>query len=935
MGKKSSQKAGKPAKPKSGKSTGPKKKAPKETARAEEAEKSSLVDSLPPSFRPYLPWAALVLLMLVGLYFRLAVTLWQPLIYPDSMQYMHLAQEIRSGEFFSADYDLDEGFIKSRHLPPFYSLLISPFAATQADLEKVGIIISLSLSVLVFVPLFLASKRIFGTGAALVGAGLLTFHNFATWYAYPILSESTFTFLSTCALASGIWLMTAKSKKSALIAGATAGFVSACMYMTRDVGIAAAPIIAFMAFIKFKFADRQDGKRSLVAPAVLVIVFLTASSPYFIHIRVRTGSWGLTAQMDNTNISQQVYSMGGTRWDRDKMAGESIKDLSTADAIYIVGAGAPANSGRVLGISSSLSRLAVKLFRNLRLYGEQLVQRNLAIPTALILVAFLYVLGDYLITRRLDQLIVRSLPFIWGLHLWAIYSLVTPYMVDDRYMYPISLPYALLAGAGIYAAARLLTQKKIFEPADHDPLAPWIAPAFTGITIMFFAMVFYNSQGSFYAMVSVGLMAGIGSAILAMVIQTISQKQGPALIASIAFPLIVLAFYTIIPAMSHRFTTAHIQKYFEDHQALLTTCKFPGMILLFAVSSVFTAERILSKYKDGPISFSTALTLIAAPILVGAIAAFAIPANSSFSGVALALIGFGLAFLASYLISRQTSRKVLVTAICLVFVLSAYAGQYFDQRDLRFRKGTLSNKYSAGHKQLALELKQKGLVPPGSIICSRKPFMAYYLDGDWYIDKDKQEPIPKTVEELEELIATEKIDYIVTDSFTFRTLRKRLTPIALGLQPVKGAAIIHSKYFRDYGRVITVYKVGAKDQFPRTLDPVQLANSARRHYYNGNYPFALRDATIATKIDPNNVDAALIKFEILLTYYDLTHHYELPNSYFAPMLMPAMLETIKSLRKLLPDDPNVNQRYQEVLRAYAMEEKKINALREKYSNRNR
>src|SRR4030067_633766 len=73
------------------------------------------------------PWLALSLLVLIGFGFRFAAPLFAPLLSPDSLQSLSLAKEIQSGKFFSADYDLDQGFLSSRRLPPLYPFLLALF----------------------------------------------------------------------------------------------------------------------------------------------------------------------------------------------------------------------------------------------------------------------------------------------------------------------------------------------------------------------------------------------------------------------------------------------------------------------------------------------------------------------------------------------------------------------------------------------------------------------------------------------------------------------------------------------------------------------------------------------------------------------------------------------------------------------------------------
>src|SRR3990170_5837938 len=140
-------------------------------------------------------WWPLPIFMLIGLWFRLSATLWEPLIYPDSMQYMHLAREIRSGLFFTKDYDLEQGFIKSRRLPLLYPFLLAPFAATQADMEVVGHVVSLLMSTLSFIPVYFGMVLIFSRRAALIACAVLCFQAFALFYASPILTEAVYTLI--------------------------------------------------------------------------------------------------------------------------------------------------------------------------------------------------------------------------------------------------------------------------------------------------------------------------------------------------------------------------------------------------------------------------------------------------------------------------------------------------------------------------------------------------------------------------------------------------------------------------------------------------------------------------------------------------------------------------------------------------------------------
>ena len=228
---------------------------------------------------PY--WLPLLLILVAGLAFRLSATMWEPQVFPDSMQYMHLAKEIRDGTFFSDNFNLDEGFIKSRHLPPFYSLLISPFAGTQADLEKVGISISLLLSLLTLALVYWGLKTAFSRRAAIAGASVLAFHAFTLRYASPILTEATFTFFYAAVICFSIYAL----NRPALWKFALCGVLCSCAYMTRDVGISAPVIVLAFAFFKFVFMDKLSWKRTVPLLMALVLAFLAFTAPYFVQDR--------------------------------------------------------------------------------------------------------------------------------------------------------------------------------------------------------------------------------------------------------------------------------------------------------------------------------------------------------------------------------------------------------------------------------------------------------------------------------------------------------------------------------------------------------------------------------------------------------------------------------------------------------------------------
>ena len=83
------------------------------------------------------------------------------------------------------------------------------------------------------------------------------------------------------------------------------------------------------------------------------------------------------------------------------------------------------------------------------------------------------------------------------------------------------------------------------------------------------------------------------------------------------------------------------------------------------------------------------------------------------------------------------------------------------------------------------------------------------LSGRLFLfDKETQESLPKTREEVIKLIRSGKVDYLVMDSFTLKNLRPRITSLALGLVPLPGAKVIYSRYFPSITELSLFINVG-------------------------------------------------------------------------------------------------------------------------------
>ena len=407
------------------------------------------------------PWAILFLLMLLGLGFRLATTRFTPLLYPDSLEYLSLAKEIQSGAFFHADYNLDQGFLRSRRLPPLYSTLLAGFPGLTDSGEYLGGLLSILFSLATFIPAFWLGRRLHSSAAGLVAAGLMSFQWFILRYASPVLTEATFTFFFTLALALGFQAMDRKTPR----AFALAGLISSLAYLTRDVGITLVFLIGFFAALRLRLYDHLPWRRLLPLLGVLLAAFALVCFPYWLLIRAHTGRWGLTVQVGNEAITDHILKFGGNRYDRDRLPGLEEGTERFGDTIPMVspsGPGMPA-------LHKSLPALAFKV---LSLSGDYAIQyfKNSGLFLSLFLLVALGGAGVRML-RGIWGHHSDGVPFpaaleelylwVWILHLVALYALLTPYMVDERYMYPIMIPG--MVAVGIVGGVNVVVSKVLLR----------------------------------------------------------------------------------------------------------------------------------------------------------------------------------------------------------------------------------------------------------------------------------------------------------------------------------------------------------------------------------------------------------------------------------------------------------------------------------------
>ena len=382
--------------------------------------------------KPRLHGKILIILMLVGLFLRVQTIRWDAYTYPDSTRYLHLAKEMHLGTWFSPKLDLFGGFMDSRRLAPFYSLLISPFASEPDGLFAAGTMISLLASLLTFIPLFIIGEKLFGRDAALFACALWAIHPFVLYYSAQVLTEALFCllFLSIIAL-----IVTAFEKPDPKILAA-AGALSAILYTTREAGVSAICVVLFALGCKWLFLDKQALRPTIKGLAVPLLAFLVFVAPFMLHLRIRLGRWAITGRFSKVGISRVVRAVGSTIDGKNSTRGRNAKVISGSYAAMVIAFGK-------------------KIVTNFSAYGAALYKK-LGLLLCLLCLATLGALWNepkkHIISVGLMALVVFQL--------LLLYAIATPCMLDARYVYPLMPICFLLASMGcIYIQEKLSVKR--------------------------------------------------------------------------------------------------------------------------------------------------------------------------------------------------------------------------------------------------------------------------------------------------------------------------------------------------------------------------------------------------------------------------------------------------------------------------------------------
>ena len=818
----------------------------------------------------YYEWYLLAFFMFIGLLFRLSVTLWDALLFPDSTQYMYLAGEIRNGAIFSKSYDLFEGFLKSRRLPLFYSLMLAPFANSSLSLEHAGMAISLTMSMLTFIPMYLAARFIFSRRAALAASAILSFHTFTLWYSSPVLTEATFTAIYMTVIAVSTLALARPSRKLFVFSGA----LSALLFLTRDVGFTAIWVIAAGAFFKLKFLNRMSWRRVAGLLGLLMLSFFVVSGPYFAHVRIRTGHWNISAQKANKNVIRDIQLYGGDRHDRDLLPENRTETKLLGDE-------AAENPLELAPIALSLMK---KLIKNMLSYGKSLFTKWGPFPTVFILIGFVAQIRRSIREKNWEQLFKVFWVFVWIMQLAALYALVTAYMRDDRYMYPLMIPGIMFAAQGIVVISDWLGKERP-NPEKEESVKTAVS------TVLFFllaACAYLVVLPYFLNPLDVKTLRGI-------------YNSYPNLFNLFPFIGAAIVFFMAISPLAYFIPRSFSQRGFSP--AAIVAAAFAAAVSGVFIINQWGGEGLIRSMKNaGQFFFSVDIP-----------------------GVFICSVGLFLIYRAFS--QNKSFDKYAHALFPIIFVATVFAVQIPDYIYLKNRmspeKAFLL--FSTGNKTAAEEINAMGLIPPGKVIWSRKPFMPYYLDGKDYVPEIKEKPDPYTIPQMSELTASHAFDYVVADSNNLCLLRPALVELAFAINRLPGARLIYSRYFPEYRRIISVYEVGKEEVEPgdNQAEYNHLLKATEFMQKNA-LPFAYRELETATKLDPENSQTWRVKVYILQVYYQCVRQYHYPTMSVAPHVLPMLLSASEKYATSAPEDYEAISNYKNIQGLYREELEIIN-----------
>ena len=216
------------------------------------------------------------------------------LISRDSIRFLALAKYYLAGFFFT-------GLENSYH--PLYPILISLCGGVSGDFELAGKLISLTLSSVTVIFVYLIGKTIYDSKTGLIGGLFFIVQPQCVMCSVDVLSDSTFLFFFVLAFYLGIKGGTEEKKYPWWCLGAA--ICSGLAYLTRPEGIFVVFFLVGWYFLQGIFHNKKI-THFLAASGIVFFAFFLVATPYILFIKNHTGTLQISMK---TSVVSMVRSL--------------------------------------------------------------------------------------------------------------------------------------------------------------------------------------------------------------------------------------------------------------------------------------------------------------------------------------------------------------------------------------------------------------------------------------------------------------------------------------------------------------------------------------------------------------------------------------------------------------------------------------------------
>jgi 4-amino-4-deoxy-L-arabinose transferase-like glycosyltransferase len=223
-----------------------------------------------------LPWPFFALL--VACIFRLPIFFISGVIHNDSYEYIRAATSMLQGDWTGGV------------APPVYSFLIMVVNSFVGNYELSGVMVSWIFGVLVVIPVYFLTKRVFDERVGRFSSLLAAVQPTLYFYSGSVLSDSTYYFFLVLSAYVG-WLAFEKGR---FVLVALFSLSTTIAYLIRPEAIGFIFIFSVWALFVNPPHEKRPLFRRIVLAGMAAVCFIIFSSPYLIALRQEFGRWEIS-----------------------------------------------------------------------------------------------------------------------------------------------------------------------------------------------------------------------------------------------------------------------------------------------------------------------------------------------------------------------------------------------------------------------------------------------------------------------------------------------------------------------------------------------------------------------------------------------------------------------------------------------------------------